>query len=65
MTAPEAVAYALYHALISADHAPWCSALGSGNGPCRCGRTAALLAYEAETVAAKRPVLSLVAEGRG
>ncbi|MDA8394216.1 MAG: hypothetical protein M0T72_03070 [Candidatus Dormibacteraeota bacterium] len=64
MKEPE-VAYALYHALISAGHAPWCSALEAGDRPCTCGRTAALLAYEAETVVAERPVLPLVPEGRG
>lgn len=45
-TASDAVAYLLYHALISAGHAPWCPALDEVDGPCRCGRAAALAGYE-------------------
>ena len=57
-------AYLLYHALISAGHAPWCPARDR-TAPCTCGRTAALAAYEAERGLPKRPGLSLVPEGRG
>lgn len=59
------VAHDLYHALVSAGHAPWCAALGVTDGPCTCGRTAALADYEAERGVAKRPVLSLVSEDLG
>lgn len=48
-----AMAYRLYHALLSQP-----------DGPCRCGRTAALKAYEVETVAGKLAALSLVSEGQ-
>lgn len=58
MTPPE-VAYQLYHALVSSGHANWCPALSRADGSCTCGRTAALLAYEAERESAERPVLSL------
>lgn len=64
MTPPD-LAYALYHALISAGHASWCPSLDRADAPCRCGRTAALVAYEAERVVGKRPILSLVPEDLG
>lgn len=49
MTSVE-VAYALYHSLVAAGHAPWCPALDRADGPCRCGRDSALAAYEAKRV---------------
>lgn len=58
-------AYRLYHALIAAGHASWCTARDGRDDPCRCGRTAALKAYEAERDPARPPGLSLVpGEGR-
>ena len=64
MTA-QGVTDALYHSLIAAGHPSWCPALDSADAPCRCGRTAALVAYEAERVVGKRPILSLVPEDLG
>ena len=64
MTATE-VAYDLYHALISAGHAPWCPALNSEGDRCRCGRTDALAAYRTERVGERTSVLSLVSERQG
>jgi hypothetical protein len=55
------VARDLYHALISAGHANWCPALDAGTVPCRCGRTAALEAWEEWR---EGPVLSLASESR-
>ncbi len=62
MNARPELAYALYHALVAAGHAPWCPALDRADGPCHCGRTAALRTYEAERGPGKRPVLSLVVD---
>lgn len=64
MTWPE-VAYQLYHSLIAAGHSPWCPALDRADGSCRCGRTEALLAYEAERAAFSRTALSRMTEGQG
>lgn len=61
----QVVACDLYHALVSAGHAPWCPALDRADEPCRCGRDSALAAFEAERRRGQRPVLSLVSEGRG
>ena len=50
------VAYDLYHALVAAGHASWCSARQEVAGRCTCGRTAALDKYTDWRRAPLRPV---------
>ncbi len=58
MTPPE-LAYSLYHALVAAGHGSSCPSLDAADGPCRCGRTAALAGYEALREGPRSPILSL------